>query len=63
MEDYITLKLLIQRDPQDGIQEIRYVDPMKMKFVRQEKRTKNKGNLPLDPLAGNGTRKILNILR
>ena len=30
---------------------------MKMKFVRQEKGTKNKGNLPLDPLAGNGTKK------
>ena len=30
---------------------------MKMKFVRQEKGTKNKGNLPLDPLQGNGTKK------
>ena len=47
---------MIQK-PQDGIQEIRYIDPMKMKFVRQEKGTKNKGNLPLDPLAGNGTKK------
>ena len=26
---------------------------MKMKFVRQEKKTNNKGNLPLDPLANN----------
>ena len=51
------LKVIDTKKPQDGIQEIRYVDPMKMKFVRQEKGTKNKGNLPLDPLAGNGTKK------
>jgi len=30
--------------PQDGIQEIRYIDPMKIKFVRQEKKS-NKNNL------------------
>ena len=51
------IKVIDTKRPQDGIQEIRYVDPMKMKFVRQEKGTKNKGNLPLDPLAGNGTKK------
>ena len=51
------LKVIDTKKPQDGIQEIRYIDPMKMKFVRQEKGTKNKGNLPLDPLAGNGTKK------
>jgi hypothetical protein len=51
------IKVIDTKKPQDGIQEIRYVDPMKMKFVRQEKGTKNKGNLPLDPLAGNGTKK------
>ena len=51
------LKVIDMKRPQDGIQEIRYIDPMKMKFVRQEKGTKNKGNLPLDPLAGNGTKK------
>jgi len=47
------IKVIDTKRPQDGIQEIRYVDPMKMKFVRQEKGTKNKGNLPLDPLANN----------
>jgi len=47
------IKVIDTKRPQDGIQEIRYVDPMKMKFVRQEKNTKNKGNLPLDPLASN----------
>ena len=51
------IKVIDTKRPQDGIQEIRYVDPMKMKFVRQEKGTKNKGNLPLDPLAGNGIKK------
>tara|TARA_B100002052_G_scaffold60142_1_gene53147 strand:+ start:11219 stop:12892 length:1674 start_codon:yes stop_codon:yes gene_type:complete len=47
------IKVIDTKNPQDGIQEIRYVDPMKMKFVRQEKKTNNKGNLPLDPLANN----------
>jgi hypothetical protein len=51
------IKVIDTKRPQDGIQEIRYVDPMKMKFVRQEKGTKNKGNLPLDPLASNGLKK------
>jgi len=51
------LKVIDTKKPEDGIQEIRYIDPMKMKFVRQEKGTKNKGNLPLDPIAGNGTKK------
>ena len=51
------IKVIDTKNPQDGIQEIRYVDPMKMKFVRQEKGTNNKGKLPLDPLAGNGTKK------
>ena len=51
------IKVIDTKRPQDGIQEIRYVDPMKMKFVRQEKGTNNKGKLPLDPLAGNGTKK------
>ena len=51
------IKVIDTKNPQDGIQEIRYVDPMKMKFVRQEKKTNNKGNLPLDPLAGGGVKK------
>ena len=31
------LKVIDTKKPEDGIQEIRYIDPMKMKFVRQEK--------------------------
>jgi len=51
------IKVIDTKRPQDGIQEIRYVDPMKIKFVRQEKKTNNKGNLPLDPLAEGGIKK------
>ena len=38
------LKVIDVKRPQDGIQEIRYIDPMKIKFVRQEKNS-NKNNL------------------
>ncbi len=38
------LKVIDVKRPQDGIQEIRYIDPMKMKFIRQEKKDKNKRN-------------------
>jgi hypothetical protein len=38
------LKVIDIKRPQDGIQEIRYIDPMKMKFVREERKT-NKNNL------------------
>ena len=51
------LKVIDVKKPQDGIQEIRYIDPMKMKFVRQEKKTNNKGNLPLDPISGGNQKK------
>ena len=32
------MKVIDVKRPQDGIQELRYIDPMKMKFVRQEKK-------------------------
>lgn len=35
------LKVIDQKKPEDGIQEIRYIDPMKIKHVRQEKKTRN----------------------
>ncbi len=38
------LKVIDVKRPFDGIQEIRYIDPMKMKFIRQEKKDKNKRN-------------------
>ena len=39
------LKVIDVKKPDNGIQEIRYIDPMKMKFIRQEKKDKkNKNN-------------------
>jgi hypothetical protein len=38
------LKVIDIKKPQEGIQDLRYIDPMKMKFVRQEK-NKDKRNL------------------
>ena len=37
------MKVIDLKKPQDGIQDLRYIDPMKIKFVRQEKR-KNKND-------------------
>ena len=43
------MKVIDVKRPQDGIQELRYIDPMKMKFVRQEKKTGNpRGNNLID---------------
>lgn len=36
------LKVIDIKKPQDGIQDLRYIDPMKMKYVRQEKKRNNK---------------------
>jgi hypothetical protein len=46
------LKVIDVKKPQNGIQEIRYIDPMKMKYVRQEK--KNDKNI-LSPRSQNNT--------
>ena len=35
------LKVIDVKRPEDGIKEIRYIDPMKMKHVKQEKKNKN----------------------
>lgn len=42
------LKVIDVKNPQAGIQDLRYIDPMKMRFVRQEKKTTDK-----DLLTGN----------
>ena len=34
-------KVIDLKKPEDGIKELRYIDPMKMRFVRQEKKNKN----------------------
>jgi hypothetical protein len=37
------LKVIDLKNPQAGIQDLRYIDPMKMKFVRQEKKEDKRG--------------------
>ncbi len=34
------LKVIDQKNPQEGIKDLRYIDPMKLKFVKQEKKPK-----------------------
>ena len=41
------LKVIDTKKPEDGIQDLRYIDPMKMKYIRQEKK-KSKGQQVLD---------------
>jgi hypothetical protein len=36
------LKVIDVKNPHEGIQELRFIDPMKMRFIRQEKRTNKK---------------------
>jgi hypothetical protein len=38
------LKVIDQKNPEAGIQDLRYIDPMKIKHVRQEKKTGNDAN-------------------
>jgi len=35
------LKVIDQKHPEQGIQDLRYIDPLKIKYVRQEKKKKN----------------------
>jgi len=41
------LKVIDQKNPQEGLKDLRYIDPMKIKYVRQEKKNtdRNLGNL------------------
>ena len=41
-------KVIDLKKPQEGIKELRYIDPMKMRFVRQEKKT-NKNDILSNP--------------
>ena len=40
------LKVIDQKNPQEGIQDLRYIDPMKIKYVRQEKKTNGQSSDP-----------------
>ena len=35
-------KIIDLKNPQEGIQELRYIDPMKMRYVRQQKKTRKR---------------------
>jgi hypothetical protein len=41
------LKVIDVKNPQAGIQDLRYIDPMKMKYIRQEKKKDPRTNLAL----------------
>jgi len=51
------LKVIDTKKPQEGIKELRYIDPMKMRYIRQEKRKNNKDYI--DIKAGADDSKIL----
>jgi hypothetical protein len=51
------LKVIDIKKPQEGIKELRYIDPMKMRYIRQEKRKNNKDYI--DIKAGADDSKIL----
>jgi hypothetical protein len=40
-------KVIDLKKPEEGIQELRYIDAMKIRYVRQQKRTKNQGQMRL----------------
>ena len=44
------LKVIDQKNPQEGIKDLRYIDPMKIKYIRQEKRSndRNLNNLRIN---------------
>ena len=48
------LKVIDVKNPQAGIQDLRYIDPMKMKYVRQEKKKDPRTNLALPPALNRG---------
>ena len=39
------LKVIDTKNPQEGIKDLRYIDPMKLKYIRQEKKTNGANNL------------------
>ena len=50
------LKVIDVKNPMEGIQDLRYIDPMKMKFVRQQKKEDPKTKIT-DLGAKGGSRK------
>ena len=48
------LKVIDQKNPQEGLKDLRYIDPMKIKYVRQEKKTNGANNLTNIRINGKG---------
>ena len=48
------LKVIDMKNPQAGIQELRYIDPLKMKYIRQEKKDPNGKKLDTGYVRVNG---------
>ena len=46
-------KVIDLKKPQEGIQELRYIDPLKMRFVRQEKKKDRSGGIDLSRINEN----------
>jgi hypothetical protein len=46
-------KVIDLKKPQEGIQELRYIDPMKMRYVRQEKKKNKAGGVDLSRIDEN----------
>ena len=46
-------KVIDLKKPQDGIKELRYIDPLKMRFVRQEKKKDRSGGVDLSRINEN----------
>ena len=55
------LKVIDVKNPQAGIQDLRYIDPMKIKFVRQEKKEDKRGLAIANAVVGgkNNTEQVL----
>jgi len=47
------LKVIDTKNPQEGIQDLRYIDPMKMRYIRQEKKPKQGKNPLVNPATNN----------
>ena len=53
------LKVIDIKKPQEGIKELRYIDPMKMRYIRQEKRRNKQDSNYIDIKAGADDTKII----
>jgi len=54
------LKVIDQKNPQEGLKDLRYIDPMKIKYVRQEKKTNGANNLTNIRINGKGDEPVPN---